>query len=772
MAQDAGFGGVNAPVDVNTERVDRWLTDFIRGNVRTAQQATMPIWDKIRTCDEYYRGSTAQSKKKRDLESIHVNLRIPEAAMQTDLVTAIFSENSHQNNEYFKVVPLANEKQVRADVTKQVMESNLSRRNWPREWSKLLFRFARHPVAGMKICVEEEVETAIERVEIPNDPIALEQTLGAKLTPVSVGGIDPDAEDPESYLFEKSSINRRLSFYSRALDFRRMAVGNPNRDCQKQPHIHEFHYLTEEEIQQMPGLVNIDKLPTSGNARELYPQNSGFSTQSGTENIVHIDHNNPYYEVIESWSRIPWKSGVDKGLFTIEELMAALDKYGVDPQEVFQPNADGSDGEEVQQKWCVLHTEDASVILSIKPNYLFVKSAYPHNWTSYHEPDEEGYAESFTERIGPTCEMQQVVYDLGLANMLMRCFSSIIKTAGSDLTEESLKKLSSKFGIVTLENNLPIEQQLTFMSSIVPDVANTALPWIARFDSLNQSNGLSDAIQGQDSSGTASQGQMNNARGQQRLNDPFRRAVFDVLVPQLEKLRDLIFRNFNEPQWIEVAGENGILMSGSKFVTPRDITNRFRIVPMATFDFTNRDRKGQMLLNLVNILSRTGDSQAMISVIKKMLESLGFDSHEVADLVGSSGQDTNPEQELKVILMNPNEEVKIRPDDNHMMCLQTAQAFAMAYPQIEQQDNYQKYVFFHTQFLQQQMMQQAMSAPQPPQGNDPAEMPDKKRGPQVPPDGPQDGEGVAKQGSQVSSPADDTANAAGGMTGRAVPFGA
>lgn len=773
MVQDAGFGGVEAPVEANTERVERWLTELVRGNLKTARQATQPIWEKIRRCDTYYRGGAAKAKTKAQLESVEAELRIPEAAMQTDLVTAIFAENSHQNNDYFRVAPIGNEKQARADVTRQVMQANLARRNWPREWSKLLFRFSRHPLAGMKICVEEEAETAVERVEVPNDPMALEQALEAGLVPVSVGGIDPDAEDPESFMFEKTSTRRRLNFYPRALDFRRMAIGNPNRECQRQPHIHEFHYMNDEEIRQMPGLVNLDKLPTNGNARQLYPQESGFHTQSHAENAIHLDQHNPYYEIVESWGRIPWKKGIDQGLFTTEELLAALDKYGVPPHEVFQPSKDGSDGEEVNQKWCVMHTGDAATILSITPNYLFVKSAYPHDWSSYHEIDEEGYSESFTERIGPTCEMQQQIGDLGLANMKMRCFSAVIRTAGSEVTTEDLKKLATKFGVVTLDNSLPIEQQLKFMSEVVPDVADNAMRWLTWARGINQTYGTPSVLQGNASSETATQDQMNNARGQQRLNDPFRRAVFDVLVPQMEKLRDLIFRNFNEPQWIEVAGEAGILMSESKWVTPRDITNRFRILPMATFDFTSRDRKGQMLLNLVNIMSRMGDPQAVIGVIRKMLEQLGFDSHEVADLMGSAGQDTNPEQELKVILLNPNEEIKIRPDDNHMMCLQTAQAFAMAYPQIEAQDNFQKYVFFHTQFLQQQLMQQGMGG-QPPQGGQAAGAPEEggKRGPQPPPDGPQDEEGTTKQAAQTGSPSDDTINAAGGMTGRAVPFGA
>jgi hypothetical protein len=272
--------------------------------------------------------------------------------------------------------------------------------------------------------------------------------------------------------------------------------------------------------------------------------------------------------------------------------------------------------------------------------------------------------------------------------------------------------------------------------------------------------GTPPIMQGNGNADTATQDAINNSRGQQKLNNPFERMVYGVSVQVWEDLRDLIFLNYTESQYIQVAGEDGVAMARTKWVTPEQVSNRFKIVPNAAFDFADRNAKAQQLIAMLNIMMGSGmvTPETAMKMAAGIYEYMGFTRQEINDWTNNQGTGTDPNEEIRVMLENPHQFITVRPDDPHQICVVLGMQAAQQFPQLGQQWNFMQYMQMHQLYMEMQAQAQAAEA-------------QAKGGPKGPPkqveeDTPTTQEGTeARQPGQLNS-APDGGMSAMGMTGQ------
>ena len=741
------------PVPVDFSVVTNTILKFCKENREHALRQTREMYDRIARARKIYRcEEIGGAKSTSDYQEIGADIQLPEASNHIDTAKGTFYANLFQNNDVWKAEAQENESQDNVDATKAVVDAQLRAKGFTTELERCFHRFLTNPTAGMKACIEVVDEPDYQRLTVPVDQVigflSDQQGQGRSVTSVSEETFEDENGIP-SVLYDSIGTVTRKYFYSKAVDMRNIAFGDVRRmDSKAQPSIHELHILNEDEIFYNQAFICTDELgPPDANGEKTALRLNDTTSGNGE-----INANFREYKIWENWSSLPIVRWMKQGVFTPEQWEAFCEFYNItDPNEANVP-----------QKWCVIDCESVKagvgrgaygVILQIKPNYLHLTNEYPYDFASYIDGDTEIIGQSLLERIEPLTKSLNAMHNMFADNLRSMLYQAIGYKSEMDLDENTIRKLFKRNGLAKLEGNQDLSQMLIFMADHIPDVTRAALSGMGAYANLLGTAGIPDVVQGKGQSETATQDTINNFRGQQKVDSPFRRIVLNVIVPQITKIIGLVYRWFDKAQYITVAGESGAKLGKMpRMITPREITNKIKVIPLATFDFADRPVRAQQLLAALNIAASVVPPPVVIRLLGIALEYQGLD-REVVDIVTNNfGVGTDPEDELMTMILNPQDHVAVRPDDNHQMALEAAFRYKSMYPRLELQPNFIDYVTKHTIFFQQQ---QAMTAAMP-QG----------KPVQAPADGgPQSQEGATKQAAQLENPSDG-GEAATGMTGQ------
>jgi hypothetical protein len=764
----------------SSERVAEAILKFHKKNVEMAALSTAALWQDIIKADTEYdscKRQSGQSQKATDAE-----IDVPEAPNQADIVTVNFMDNLFQNGEMYIVAARGGEEQERADTAKEVMDSLFERNDVYHETELAAHRFVNYRLAGCKTVLELKESVEGERVSMPPDPLAIAelQQLGADNgVPVRQASLEtPDPNDPDFVTgvnFEIPQRKTEWNVYYRAIEMRNISFSDlaslyRTSDVHKQHSVHEYHYWTREEMEDVNSFRNLDKLgkPDAGTRR--HPEQT--STQTGEAVTVENENFQPH-EIMESWARLPVNRWLENGDVTAEELAAFAAEFEFDVNEFYTP-----------QKFCVFHDKKATTVLKCYPNYIKRKLRYPHNVASYYIG-----GSSYLDRILPGCKASKVLKNLYLFNVKARAKGGVFVDKTSDIDVNIIRKIMFEDGGVgDVEfGSKPIDQQLIFAAEKMPDVAPAIIPMINLLKADSETFGTPGIMSGFGTADEATTNAINNSRGQQKLNNPYRRFVVRMLKECWTDCHDVMFLNFTDGQWINVAGEAGVMMSRVKFVTPDQISNRFEIIPTATFDFADRNTKAQQLIAMLNVDARTSFMTPETYFKQKagILEYMGFPRKQANEWTNNAGVGTDPMEEIKAMIENEQVLPQIRPDDPHEICLMLAQdaimqdqlvgeAQAMGNPEaagIEFKNlgaryNFTQYIKMHQMYLVIMQAQQAQAQAEQAGPDDNGNGGDKKTAPQNNPNPPTTQEGTeARQPGQFNS-APDGGMSAMGMTGQ------
>ncbi len=742
-------------------KVERVVLPYLKRFETDALRQTAQFHQSVEADESDYRGKGRNTGNVRDMGR---EVEVREAANQVNIVTALYHETFFQSSEGWRAQAINGELQSRADATKSIMDANHAEYDFSQQVMTFFHRFTKFDMAGMKVCLT--YDTVLENLEF-DAPSQLAEILqgmfdeqGHPLHPLGPTDLMPDGSY-STIRFETPDVKSKANISIRALEMRNIAVSDMKRNAQSQPSIHEFHFLNEDELHDNGTFRDLDKLGRPNAPNRHHPATIGG--MSYTTGINTTPANTPQWMITETHCRIPFTKWLAGGKFQMADLEAFAQKYGFDVAEGYIPQIFISWHK--GQEW----------LGKLNPTYSPDRKKHVYFFESFIPGDGELVGQGFLRQIKPMSEWLNQLYNMTFDNLRQRGSLAVLLNSLSPLDATDLERLrTDPSAVVQIEMNASadIARDVRFLCEIMPDITGPLTNAIVLAQNRTQVDGAPAIIQGTGQADTATQDMVNNQRGQQKLDGPLRRAVFNVIVPCLELERDLTLMHFDGPRLIGEIGEAGTELTQGRWVNRAQISNRFRIVPTASFDFMNRQAKAQQLLMGLNIIASIATPEILMKNYGLFLESVGFDRTVVNNLTGQAGANTNPDQEIQVMVFNPDEpmETRVRPDDDHFACLEAAQYALQKYPQLEQQYHFNEYRQRHLRYMVIQEAQQAMAAQQQGGAEEQGEPGDGRKGPPVQPNPnpAMNDQGQTRAIAQHNSPPDGGKSSAG-MTGRASP---
>lgn len=764
----SGAPDPTAPPPVAPERIEaieQKLLTWQTTNKNAAQTLSKQVWEDTDAARRLYEGSRRcvegpQSAKNKDyLPELHA------VADQIDDETALKYDMMFQNGDLFLLAAKDPKDTAKAEATKQIVDHELRVKLANREISLLIARYTKYDYAGLKICYRKEPKYEYERREISglaytddvmlakgykSDPIELQNAVleelardGYKL--IGPGQIDPNTGVP-NLLVEAVRETYEDHVYPEAVHPRRLAFSAFNRSAKLQYSIHEFHYWTKHEIKNdQYGFQNIDKLfkapPTSSGQTEPEPRNA-----SNRSIPNEVSQNFGAYEIVESWSVLPWDEIESE--FSPEEIKAFAAKYGFDVLDTRLRRA----------KWCMFHSTNA--MHKLYPNYLWHRDQFPYLIASFVDGDGNLLGQSMMIRLSGPNALLHTFLSYGVNNMKRLLNQSAFIAASAGISDDELKKIEVENGRCQVPGSLDPSEIVNFYQP--PDLKDIAFAGIRFAEEKMKAQGVPAVLQGEGKADTATQDVINNRRGQTSVNFAFGRLVDEVVVPAIEMMIGVICARFTTKRRVEIAGENGVLIE--KFLSPNEFTNKVTVIPVASFDYADLNNKAQAIIALMNTNRDMLPPPQRQALITLLLQKMRFDQMEIDMIRNSAGNQTDQKQELEAMIAVPYdmEVCPVRPDDNHIEHLMVLQMEMSSKPLLRMAPNVMDHMKKHLIALQMAAEAMQMNAPPPPNGNG-----GQTKGPakQISKEQPDDEQGFVKRDAGMNSPADQGMETNAGMTG-------
>jgi hypothetical protein len=717
------------------------------------------LYDRITACESLYRGrrrdSVSRAISNEATSKLEQTVELQEASNQVDMLVAIILSAIRQQDLY-KVSAINGESQFKADTTKSVLDAQCRAKRYLNELEKFINRFVKHPIAGLKTCIEYDEWEENDRKSFPLQPMGPQDMPPQGSRFVAMDQPHPDMA-PVGKLYDVKTPRSQWSYFFKAVETRSIAFSDMHRPIHEQSSVHEDHFVTIEDLRNDKSLLNTEQfygesIPPANGYQRFYGLDINETGTEGNPGESPEEHG--IYCLTESWFQVGFRDYFDQGGCTIDDLLVFCEKHQIETDELTRP-----------QKWCVKHMDDKDVY-SVYPNYLPTKRQYPYEFESFIMGDSELVGQSFLERLADFDSFLQAMVNLLRKNCMMRLYMSVVSSKRTKFSKEDLKELMQPFGFKKLEGTYEkIEDVLHFVE--VPDLSVPAMNAINWIIGRMQSIGLSSTLQGLGGEDTATESSISNQNGQKKVASALGRAANNVILPMIENMRDLTFLNFDEPRWIDMVGEGGSVVSKTRYVSPGQITNRFRIVMTASYDYMVAEQRAQQLIALLNVLIPVGlPPERLMTIVELILQYMGHDRDTIDKVTGAMGTRTDVMDEIKTLIENPVAEVPVNESDNHQLALQVLSMAMDMYPGIEEQWNVQKYQMDHEHFAALQEQEQMAEQAGPPGAGRPAPPKGPPRQPAPPARNP---EAIARQGAQHRSTPDRGNQTSGGITGRAAP---
>lgn len=787
--------------------VEKKVLEFSEFNAVFALQRTKDfISQRIATCDQAYCGKQKMTVPSEAGADLNYKLDIPELPDQVDDATAI-DVDLLLGGELYAAIAQNGESQESVDITKDVVDAELENKNYKSEVYDLAFRFEKYPYTCWKAECSCETVQSSNRYEIPGEQYSdqMLQQNGFLLPGMSpdvafnaalkfdghqkfIGMNQPEPPPPPPpgqsnpmmpqppaplpSLLMQEDVNKEIyCYYPRAVHPRRMTFSDFNRKIQQQYSAHEYHYLTKNELKSWKGVQNIDKIGDPNGGGRCSPDGTQAPTsQNPNGGISQVNKNFEAYEVTETWQQIPYMEWMASGDYQQQDLDAYASMYGLKSEELIKNGLD---------YFRVFHIENRCILKS-EVNYLMNRTENPYEVESAISGDDKLVGQAIVERLADPATAFYIFVNLLADNARMRLYQPTVFASRANIDQDKFyKDLFKPNGRLKVDGNMPLTDMIQFLE--VPDNTNTAMSAIEFFGGQIHDKGTPPSLTGEARDRTATQTNINQQRGQTRVNSKIRRLHENVIIPTLRKIWQMVVMNFTESRYVEVAGSDGTQIDQRKWIQPKDVTDKVKIVAPNTFDYGQMQIEAQLLISLCNVFMPMMPPQQASQIMRLILQKSRIPRHEINDIMNPPGSPEQIMKDIKAMADDPNFNPQVKMEDNHQLCLSyggiMAQQFLETGGQLginQQQPNFDSWMQQHQVLAQQQM--DMMMAQMPPQGVGGPQSPNGNGAPkgppqQVPPPDqqPNDAAGMARRTGQAHGPSDNGVRTNSGLTGRAAP---
>lgn len=789
---------------VDTSRVKKWLLQYVDGCRKQAEEVSKNhYWNRIDAENKAYGlHDTALDPQQAGINAASLEqdyeVRTKDLADQVDAMTALLLDLL-SSGDIRRLVAKPGITRKQAELTQKVQDSLLNEKDWTGEKRLFVGRFVRNCFAGLKTCRSHEISYITEHVEVP---VYLEQPvldfMGRPVINPQTGqpavaripqftddallrkGYSPASLEDGSAIRSEMSL-KGLTFvgiadmredgtydnilctrcrettqdfvYIKAINARRLAIADPTRSIQDQPSIHEYHYLTANELRKC-GFANVDELKKSGkpitNTGDQNP--GGATTGPNAKGTL----KQPVYEIVESWLDIPWEQAANDGEFSEEELRAFAFEQGFPAEEFTYPT----------YKWQIWHNCDA-VLLGAAVTYKMEKDEHVYRGDSFIFGDGEFCGNSQLERISNVAANMLALLNMTVRGIKKNLYQSMLVSDRSQIQHDDMKDLHRPGGFKNVEGMIDFDNDVKIME--VPDISNEGMGIVRYFEGKLSELGVPPILTGEGNADTATQDTINNRRGQTVVNEAFGR-MMKVFTDAYGDHLGVMVNSFTVSRYTDIVGEDGQTMT-RRWTMPKEITDKLDIVPLIKFDDADKQRATQFLLGMTNIMAPVMGPKVIMAISTLAMEKFGLSSEDIEKIRGSEGDITNVHQEIQAMLQDPDYKVEIRMEDPHRVCIiqaqmamqQNTQRYQEAGLPVPPMDNLKEYIQMHVGLLQQQQLMaqmqqlQAASGQKEPQGKPKQERSD---------GGPGDEEGGARQNGQAVGVGNKGPMSAAGLTGQ------
>lgn len=685
---------------VDTSRVEQWVLGYVNAaKVEAETVSEKHIWNRVDAENKAYglRDTTLYPQdagiKAASLDQTY-EVHTKDLSDQVDEMTSLLMDLVG-GVDLFRLSPKDGVSKQMADLTQKVQSTFLKEKDWDLELRKFVGRFVRNCVAGMRVCRTHEVTYITERVEVPVyaeiptiDPLTGEPTVqrvgqytddallqrgftpqqlkdGSALRMVMAEqgltfvGIADEREDGtyDNLLCTTCQETAQDYVFTRAINPRRIAIADPTRPFKDQPSVHEYSYLTANELRKAR-FLNVDVLKEKGvpinNTSQQNPGSIGdFSSTQGTLKV-------PVYEICESWIEIPFEQGVIDNKFSEEELRAFLIKNGVPETEVQHPS----------YKWAVHHNKDR-VLLGIYTSYMADKSMHPFEGESFVFGDGEFSGNSQLERLSSVASNMLAILNMMVRGIKKNLYGSRIISDRLGLTDSQIKQLDQMGGTVQIEGGVQdLDAEIRVMQ--YPDQSQASFAVYRLFEDKLRGLGVPSILAGEGQADTATQDSINNRRGQTIVDEAFGRMMGVIIRVATQHLKVMV-NTFTTSRYVQIVGEDGMTLT-NRWTMPSEITDKLDVVPLVSFNDGEKQRMAQFLMGIMNIIAPLPQLPPNVkAVLQITMEKMGFDSIDIDRVIGADGSMTNVQQEIKAMLADPDLSPVVKMEDPHVVCIQMAQ---------------------------------------------------------------------------------------------------
>src|SRR5690606_8447464 len=338
-----------------------------------------------------------------------------------------------------------------AELTQKIQDSLLQEKNFIAEKRKAIGRYVRNVFTGFKTCRTREKTYVTDRIEVPimgayddmslmmrgfapeniEDGSAVKSALSEDgLTFV---GIADEREDGSSnnLLCTKCRETWQEHVYLRAINPRRIAIADPSRPAECQPHIHEYHYLTATELRKAGFSTKaIEELEKSGD--KIFSTNQQNPGGTATPGQKSGRLKRPVYEVSESWLEVDWYSGLEERAFDETELRAFALEHGFPVDEYRYESC----------KWQVWHNK-GKVLLGVASSYMLDKDEHPYDVESFVDADGEFCGNSQLERLSNPAVNKLAILNMTVQGLKKNLYLPTILSQTLGIPIDDLKRFNN-----------------------------------------------------------------------------------------------------------------------------------------------------------------------------------------------------------------------------------------------------------------------------------------------------------------------------------------
>lgn len=746
-------------------RVEKWLLQFLAQCLSSGEQQSRQVRDIVDQSELLYRGSRIGiTKALASVDDLDRKIEVPDVADQADALAGLMLEQVFPSSGPSFTVSSDNARQ--ASCVQLAMLHCLSQSHSQDQVEASIYGYCKYQLAGLKfersdarVAMTEERE--VDQAQLQSW-IAAHTEQGHEILPVK------SSENGEGLLVATARWEKVEPFFGlRNIDVRKHRYSDARRLMEGQHGIYEAFYWTRTEMQAMG--FDVSQLGTP-NAQGRHVPVPNTTDQINT---TVAQETNPFeaHEIWMSDVMVPWRATMEGERPPFDQL--DLDAWASDRGLVIE-NGITADDYAPGRYWRFFHKLDSgktdrgqagAVLFKCVPNPLRGQPKQIPAWaTSFIAGDGELAGQSQMQR--------QSELNAG-ANMVLNNWLDNQRRVGrpSGFISGNMPGGKAKFSEVQVPGNfVVVPGALDPRSNVFPwpvtDITSSAMAALQYLQSEVKDKGVNPALQGQSSADTATEAQINNARGQVKITSSFKRYVRRVWRPALQAYCVEIVLTWKPEDYVQVCGEEGMSMAGINCRTADEVLSHFRVDPVATFDYAEKKQVNQALMGTLNIAAAMLPPAQVQEMVKAILETSGAPQSVIERIEGTRGTMTDFLQELESMLADPSLEVTVRPEENHEAALAMWGQFQMMRGGdalvLSVQKNFQNWLMQRQAGLQMQRDQQAMAMESAGGG---------KRGHQPPPKGDDSSSGheekAARKEAQLASPTDGGDMTSAGLTGRA-----